>query len=107
MNIEKHLLKSTKKSNKLSHFKWNEDARIICDASKKGPCFQQSQNDGVWRPISFASRFLTDFETKYSINELEPLALVWAFERFKNDVYGVQLIVSDHKSFMSLLKWNR
>ena len=54
--------------------------RIICDASKNGPgaVLQQKQSNNEWRPICFASRFLTDFETKYSINELELLAIVWA-----------------------------
>ena len=66
--------------------------RIICDASKQGlgAVLQQRQDNSNWKPIGFASRFLTDFETKYSINELELLAIVWAIKHFKNYVYGVQ-----------------
>ena len=53
-------------------------------------------------------RFLTDFEKKYSTNELELLAIIWAIEHFRNHVYGVQLkVVSDHKALMSVLKPNR
>ena len=80
------------KTAELSHFKRDKEIRIICDASKQGlgAVLQQIQENGEWRPICFASRFLTDFEAKYSINELELLAIVWAIEHFKNYVYGVQ-----------------
>ena len=33
--------------------------------------------------------FLTEFEAKYSINEIEVLDIVLAIEHFKNYVYGV------------------
>ena len=56
----------------------------------------------------FASRFLTEFETKYSINELELLAVVWAIEHFKNYVYGTKFkVISDHKALSSVLRPNR
>ena len=83
----------------LSHFKRNQEIRIICDASKNGlgAVIHQNQSDNEWKLICFASRFLTDFEAKYSKNELELLAIVWAVEHFKNYVYGVQFkVVSDH-----------
>ena len=53
-----------KKTVELSHFKRNQEIRIICDASKSGfdAVLQQSQSTGEWKPICFASRFLTDFE---------------------------------------------
>ena len=99
-----------KKVVELSHFKRNQEIRIICDASKQGlgAVSQQSQTNGEWRPICFASRFLSDFESKNSINELELLAIVWAVEHFRNYVYGVHFkIISDHKALMSVLKPNR
>ena len=54
----------------LTHFNRNKEIRIICDASKQGlgAVLQQKQNENEWKPICFASRFLTDFEMKYSIN---------------------------------------
>ena len=72
----------------LKHFKRNCPLRIICDASKAGlgAVLQQEEN-GEWKPLSFASRFLTELETKYSINELELLAIVWSVEYFRNYVY--------------------
>ena len=61
-----------------------------------------------WKPISYASRFLTEFEAKYSINELELLAVVWAIEHFKNYVHGEKFgVVSDHKALQSVLKANK
>ena len=51
---------------------------------------------------------ITIFEMKYSINELELLAIVWAIELLKNYVYGVQFKgVFDHKTLMSVPTPNR
>ena len=99
-----------KKITELTHFKRNFPVRIICDASKKGlgAVLQQQQNNQDWKPVSFASRFLTDIEAKYSINELELLAVVWAVEHFKNYVYGIKFqVISDHKALSSVLRPNR
>ena len=51
----------------LSHFKRNQEIRIICDASKQGlgAVSQQSQANGGWKPICFASRFLFDLEANF------------------------------------------
>ena len=106
----KRINEEIKKVVELSHFKRNQEIRIICDASKQGlgAVLQQIQNNGEWKPICFASRFLTNFEAKYSINELELLAIVWAVEHFKNYVYGVKFkIISDHKTIMTVSKPNR
>ena len=47
-------------------------------------------------------------EKKYSINELEFLAVVWAKENFRNFVYGTEFeVVSDHKALTTILKDNR
>ena len=75
----------------LSHFERNQQFRIICDASKQGlgAVLQQSQEKGEWKPVCFASRFLTEFEAKYSINYLELFSILWAVEHIKNCVYGV------------------
>ena len=68
----------------------------------------QQQSELGWQPICFASRFLAEFEQKYSINELELLAVIWAVENFRNYVYGTEFeIVSDHRALLSVLKNNR
>ena len=93
----------------LTHFKINKPLRIICDASKQGlGAVMQQCEENQWKPISYASRFLTELETKYSINELELLAVVWSVEHFKNYVYGVRFgVVWDHKTLQSVLKSNK
>ena len=69
----------------LPHFKQNQEIRTICDARKSGlgAVLQQKQNNNEWRLNCFASLFLTDFETKNSINELELLAIVCAVKNFE------------------------
>ena len=94
----------------MTNFKRNKKLRIICDASKQGlgAKLQQQQDNQEWKPVSFASRFVTNFEAKYSINELELLAVVWAIEHFRNYVYGVNFqVISDHKALASVLRPNR
>ena len=63
---------------------------------------------GVWRPIGFASRYLTPYEQKYSTNELELLGVVWGIEYFRNYLYGRQFtIITDHQAIPSILRDNR
>ena len=103
--------KKVKQVTEVGHFKKSCLIRNICDASKLGSGAVLQQKDGNennWRPIHFASRFLTPLECKYSINELELLAVVWAVEHFKNYLYGTKFqIVSDHKALASVLKGNK
>ena len=68
----------------------------------------QQQSEEGWETTYFASRFLTEYAKKYSINKLELLAVVWAVEDFRNFVYGTEFeVVSDHKALMTFLKDNR
>ena len=72
-----------------------------------GAVLQQCE-ENKWKPIAYASRFLTELECKQSINELELLAVVWSIEHFKNYVYRVAFgIVSDHKALQSVLNSNK
>ena len=93
----------------LTHFKRNKPLRNKSDASKQGlrAVLQQCERN-EWKPISYASRFLTELESKHSINELELLAVVWSVEHFKHYVYGVSFDkVSDQKALQSVLKCNK
>ena len=47
----------------------------------------QEQPDKSLKPIAFASRFLSDTEKRYAINELELLAVVWGLEHFRLYIY--------------------
>ena len=59
----------------------------------------QKNDKNEWELLSCASRYLSDYEIRYSTNELELLAIVWAVEHFRNYVYGVQFeVIADHKA---------
>ena len=106
----KEINKQVQKVIEVGHFGKNENIRIICDASKTGlgAVLQQQEDEIGWRPIHFASRFLTPLEENYSINELEILAVVWAIEPFKNYLYGIKFqVVSEHKTLATVLKGNK
>ena len=83
---------------------------VITDASTKGlgATLWQEQPDGKLKPIGFASRFLSDTEKKYAINELELLAVVWGLEHFRLYIYGKPIkLLTDHQALEPLIKRNR
>ena len=98
-----------KKATTLNHSKRKCPFRIICSASKSGlGAVPQQEENSVWNPLSFASRFPTELEPKYSIDELELLAIIWLVEYFRSYVYGVQFkLISDHKVLATVLKVRR
>jgi hypothetical protein len=77
-------------------------AIIQTDASSTGlgSCLMQ---DG--HPVAFASRALTDAETRYAQIEKELLAIVFACNKFSNLIYGRHTLVhSDHKPLEQIFK---
>ena len=74
----------------LAHYNSNKETILTTDASTKGlgATLWQKQNDENFKPVGFASRFLSDTEKKNAINELELLAVVWGLEHFRLYVYG-------------------
>ena len=91
------------------HFNINNETRVKCDASKEGlgACLEQKENN-IWQPIAYASRFLNKNEQRYSINELELLAVVWSLEHFKYYLFGSHFTLqTDHQALLSALKNNR
>ena len=87
------------------HFDIHRETRIVCDASHDGlgAMIEQYRSNG-WNPISVASRYLNAAEKKYSSNEIELLAVLWATEHFPNYIYGRYFTVtSDHKALITLL----
>ena len=75
------------------------ETTVIADASPVGlGAVLAQEEDGILRPISFASRALSDVEKRYSQTEKEALALVWACERFSIYLLGRPFtLVTDHK----------
>lgn len=83
-------------------FDTTKNIEIQCDASKSGLgcCLLQ---DG--KPISFASRRLSEAEQNYSQIEKEFLSILFACKKFWFYAYGrTVLVVNDHKPLTSIIK---
>ena len=94
-NIKNKISKITEQK----HFDKEKPTRVKCDASHKGIGATLEQWD---------HRFLNTAEQKYSTNELELLAVVWATEHFRYYLYGSDFtIATDHQALLSALKSNR
>ena len=86
----------------------NRETRIVCDASRDGigAALEQEIPDG-WAAVAYVSRFLNTCENKYSVNELELLAAVWAIDHFEYYLYGRRFkLIIDHQALVSALNSN-
>ena len=84
----------------LSYFDKNKPCEIQCDASLKGLgcCLIQ---DG--KTVYFASKSLTETESRYSNIEREMLGVVFALTRLRQYTFGRHVtIITDHKPLESL-----
>ena len=94
----------------MAHYNSNLPNTITTDASTKslGATLWQDQHNGELKPIAFASRFLSDTEKKYAINELELLAVVWGLQHFRLYIYGKPIkLLTDYQALEPLIKRNR
>lgn len=63
--------------------------RLYTDASPSGlGAVLLQDDDGVWKPVAFASKGLTELERKYGQTEREALSLVWGCEKFSYYLLG-------------------
>jgi transposase InsO family protein len=86
----------------LAYYNVKKPVTVSCDASKSGLGAVLLQDN---KPVAYASRALTDTETRYAQIEKELLAVVFALERFNQYTYGKIIDVeSDHKPLESILK---
>ena len=91
----------------LKYYDRNLPVTVQADASLRGlgACLIQ-QHKGKDQPIAFASKSLTDAETRYANIERELLAIVFACQRFSTYLLGRSFVAeSDHKPLeMSAMK---
>lgn len=83
----------------LGYFDLSAKTQVISDASPVGlgAILVQFQRDQP-RIIAYASRSLSDVESRYSQTEKEALGLVWACEKFHMYLYGNKFeLLTDHK----------
>ena len=100
-NVKKELLKPTT----LALYDPKAKTKVSADASSYGlgAVLLQQQGDN-WRPVAFASRSLTDTETRYAQIEKEALASTWSCEKFSSYLLGMRFeIETDHKPLIPLL----
>ena len=94
----------------LAHYAKDKENIVTTDASTTGLgiTLWQKQHDGNTKLIAFGSRYLNDTEKKYSIGELELLAVVWGLEKFRFYFYGRKVhLYTDHQALEPLIKRNR
>ena len=65
----------------------------------------QQYHDNEWLPVAYASRAVSDCESRYAPIELETLAITFAYERFHQYIYGQRIEVeTDHKPLVAIFK---
>lgn len=87
----------------LRYYNLAEDATIQCDASQAGLGAALMQGG---QPVAYASRALTEPETRYAQIEKELLAIVFACNKFDAYIYGRDLVhvESDHQPLESIMQ---
>ena len=99
-----HLKQALTKEPVLHFYDCKKPTKLSADASKNGlGAVLLQQHDENWVPIAYASRSMTDAETRYAQIEKELLAITFACERFHQYIYGQQVQVeTDHKPLIPL-----
>ena len=82
----------------MSYFNPAQETKVIVDASPVGLGGILAQDGKI---ISYASRALSDVESRYSQTEREMLAIVWALEHFHLYLYGSEF-TTDHKPLLGI-----
>ena len=96
----------------LGHYDPTKPVVLQTDASRLnglGFVLMQQDEKDIWRVILCGSRFIADAETRYSIIELELLAVVWAASKCKIYLLGREnfSLVVDHRPLVSILDKKR
>lgn len=90
----------------LSYYDPHKALELHCDASMRGlgTVLLQPDENGNMKPVSYASKSLTETEQRYACIERELLSIVFAIQRFHTYVYGRDVkVVTDHKPLVMIL----
>ena len=86
----------------LKYFDPDKPVVLSVDSSKSGLGAACLQEDA---PVAFASRALSDAETRYAQIEKELLAAVFACKKFHDFAYGRKVVIeTDHKPLITIVK---
>ena len=79
--------------------------KVSADASSFGlGAVLLQEKDSVWKPVSYASRSMSETERRYAQIEKEALAVTWACEKFADYIIGLEVqLETDHKPLVPLL----
>ena len=94
----------------LAHYAKDKDNIVTTDASTTclGITIRQKQDNENTKPIAHGNIYLNDTEKKYSIGELELLAVVRGLEKFRFYLYGKKVhLYTDHQALEPLIKRSR
>ena len=79
-----HLKTKLVKPTLLTYYNLEADRKVSADASSYGLGAVLLQlTNSVWKPVSFASRSMSDTELCYAQIEKEALATTWVYDKFK------------------------
>ena len=89
----------------LVHYNPDSETKVSADASSHGigAVLLQKVAD-QWHPVAYASRSLSETESRYAQIEKEALAATWACEKFACYIQGKTITLeTDHKPLVPLL----
>ncbi|XP_062613758.1 uncharacterized protein LOC134275492 [Saccostrea cucullata] len=84
----------------------NESFVLQTDASDRGVgAVLMQYEDGVKKPVAYASKKLSKCQVNYSTIEKECYAIIWAVQKFRRYLYGKEfLLETDHQPLVYLTK---
>jgi hypothetical protein len=74
-----------------------------CSDLTMGACLAQLDDNGIERPVAYASANLSDAQQNYGITDKEGLAVVWAVRKWRHFIHGSSaVVVTDHTCLRDL-----
>ena len=93
----------------LAHYDVNKPTKLRTDGSLLNgiAAILYQQHGDQWKPVEFASRYLSDAEKNYHNIEIEMLAVAWGCEKMSKYLHGLRhfVIQTDHKPLIPILNY--
>ena len=90
----------------LVHYDLNRTLRLACEASRYGlgAVLSHVMEDGLERPIAYASRTLSSSEKNYAQIEREALSIIFGVKKLHQFLYGRKFtLVTDNQPLLTIL----